>query len=138
MKWDKANLFGLRLGWFWYWRPRYWRIANAVIFYWFCFGLSWRMPWTKEAAYMRGRNEGFSEGMREAEHVAKLKAEECGAGEQEGEDMKQKTCTWEQDEWHGHWETECEHIFEFTDGGPLENEMVYCPYCGRKIKEEKP
>ena len=75
-EWSKAKLFSLRLRRFWYWRPRYWRIANAALFYWLCIGMSWRMPWTKEAAYMRGRNDGFAAGMREAEWIAYIKSEE--------------------------------------------------------------
>lgn len=33
----------------------------------------------------------------------------------------------------GMWETECNEAFSFTTGDPKENDMKYCPYCGKKI-----
>ena len=41
-------------------------------------------------------------------------------------------CEWKQDE-NGLWETECGNVFEITDGTPHENEMCYCPYCGKTL-----
>lgn len=43
-------------------------------------------------------------------------------------------CIWRLDdyEWNA-WESECDYLFTLTDGTPLENKMVYCPRCGKKI-----
>ena len=34
----------------------------------------------------------------------------------------------------GYYETKCGNAFVFFDGTPKENEFVFCPYCGKKIK----
>jgi len=46
------------------------------------------------------------------------------------------TCTWSTDD--GVWGTTCGNCFEFTTGGPRENKMEFCPYCGGAlvVKEE--
>ena len=28
--------------------------------------------------------------------------------------------------------------FAFNDGGPVDNRFMFCPYCGRTIKENRP
>jgi len=33
--------------------------------------------------------------------------------------------------------SECDMDFSFNAGTPKENKFVYCPYCGKKIKEVK-
>lgn len=45
-----------------------------------------------------------------------------------------KSCLWTQvdDSWY---ETECEHAFEFYNGGPKGNEFAFCPYCGKKLSQ---
>lgn len=48
--------------------------------------------------------------------------------------MKVKKCGWTQDE-NGAWETECGNMFEVTDGTPYENDMKFCPYCGKALAE---
>ena len=49
-------------------------------------------------------------------------------------------CVWEMVEngWHdpAYWETSCGGAAEFVNGGPSENDFVYCPFCGKKIREE--
>lgn len=49
------------------------------------------------------------------------------------------TCKWHKDayEWedHDYWETSCDNLFQFNDGGPKENHFEYCPYCGKRIDE---
>lgn len=41
------------------------------------------------------------------------------------------------DEHHDFWECQkCGLAWQFNDGGPEENEMNYCPKCGRRIKED--
>ena len=57
---------------------------------------------------------------------------------------KVETCEWKQDtgEWVG-WESNCGLSWDFINEGPVQNECVYCPRCGKKIavviepKEEK-
>ena len=34
------------------------------------------------------------------------------------------------------WTTDCGHDFNLLSGTPDENEMVFCPYCGKHIYEE--
>jgi hypothetical protein len=43
------------------------------------------------------------------------------------------TCGWEEDEMGGVFDTKCGNRFEFIDGGPEENGMKYCPYCGKVL-----
>jgi len=49
---------------------------------------------------------------------------------------QQKTCTWEEDDVYGMYETECGNAFEIIEGDIEENSFKFCPYCGRKIQEE--
>jgi len=42
------------------------------------------------------------------------------------------TCVWTEDE-NGIYQTECEDAFEFNDGAPADNGMVYCCYCGKRL-----
>jgi len=47
----------------------------------------------------------------------------------------QPYCKWEQDgEWNL-WDTDCGETFCLEAETPKENKMVYCCFCGRKIKE---
>lgn len=43
-------------------------------------------------------------------------------------------CEWEETE-DGNWETQCENMHVFLDGGPSANRHVHCPYCGGRIDE---
>ena len=45
------------------------------------------------------------------------------------------TCTWTENE-DGVYETNCGNLFVFNDGGPVENDFRYCPYCGRELREQ--
>jgi hypothetical protein len=45
------------------------------------------------------------------------------------------SCIWREDA-GGLWSTECGHAFEFNDGGPNENQIKFCGYCGSSLKEE--
>lgn len=45
-----------------------------------------------------------------------------------------ETCVWREDE-DGMWDTDCNGRFEFTDGGPIENRFIACPYCGASLQE---
>ena len=51
-----------------------------------------------------------------------------------GENMDDN-CLWEENP-DGQWETTCEQIFEFNNGGPENNGFGFCPYCGKKLVEK--
>jgi len=42
------------------------------------------------------------------------------------------TCEWRRDE-DGNYETSCDEMFTFTEGGVVENGARFCQYCGRPI-----
>ena len=54
--------------------------------------------------------------------------------------MTNEKCKWtlEDNYIDVHWETECGNAFCFGDGGPTDNGMIYCSYCGRKLVEVVP
>jgi hypothetical protein len=45
-------------------------------------------------------------------------------------------CTWTWEE-EGAWNTSCANQFVVNNGTPSENGMIYCCYCGRKLKEAR-
>ena len=52
--------------------------------------------------------------------------------------MMNETCRWT--EWAtmlgeptNNWDTECNHTFAITEGGPKENNMLFCCFCGKAI-----
>ena len=50
--------------------------------------------------------------------------------QEEGQSLE---CEWKADE-DGLWQcSECDIAWTFTDGGPEENELNYCPKCGRRL-----
>ena len=49
---------------------------------------------------------------------------------------KSKPCKWTEDE-DGNWDAECGGKFVLIDGLPSENNMNYCPYCGKSLKETR-
>ena len=46
-------------------------------------------------------------------------------------------CEWKYNDTEYYWESSCEHLHIFMADGPKENEYIFCPYCGKKIKEVK-
>jgi len=51
-----------------------------------------------------------------------------------------KTCKWiSREEFYGeysdHWSTDCGQVFVLNDGTPGDNNMKYCCFCGKKIKQ---
>lgn len=42
-------------------------------------------------------------------------------------------CRWRYDE-DDFWGTGCGEAFVFMDGGPAENRVAFCPYCGRPLE----
>ena len=45
----------------------------------------------------------------------------------------QPACEWWYDESEWKWEGQCGAAWQFTDDGPVENEMRFCPGCGRAV-----
>ena len=43
-------------------------------------------------------------------------------------------CEWKYNDTEYYWESSCEHLHIFMADGPKENEYIFCPYCGKKIK----
>ena len=46
---------------------------------------------------------------------------------------KANQCEWQYDEFHDAYHTSCGEIFIFIDGTPAENQINYCPYCGKQL-----
>lgn len=49
------------------------------------------------------------------------------------------TCTWSQvDDIHtpDTWEADCGALWTFTDGGPKDNNMRFCPKCGKHVQQK--
>ncbi len=44
-------------------------------------------------------------------------------------------CTWTPDD-DGNYATGCDNLFVIIDGTPSENQMAFCPYCGKRITEQ--
>ena len=45
-------------------------------------------------------------------------------------------CSWSEDG-DGGWESDCGLMWEFNnEGGPLDNDMRYCPKCGKPLMVE--
>lgn len=55
------------------------------------------------------------------------------AGDLEREAMSEN-CEWQEDI-DGVWETGCGNLFLITEGSPAENDMKFCPYCGKHLLE---
>ena len=43
-------------------------------------------------------------------------------------------CKWTEDD-ANEWDTMCGECFVFNDGGPEANNFLFCPYCGKELKE---
>ena len=52
------------------------------------------------------------------------------------EEAQPHKCAWRQDEYTGAYHTACGHMWQFTEGGLVDNDTRYCPYCGGKIVQE--
>jgi hypothetical protein len=52
--------------------------------------------------------------------------------------MKTKKCVWTSEVESSYWETDCGQGVYFTDvDGPKADGMLYCAWCGNKIKEKR-
>lgn len=43
------------------------------------------------------------------------------------------TCLWEEHHLGDFWSGACGASWIFTNGGPTDNQMTYCPQCGRRV-----
>ena len=50
---------------------------------------------------------------------------------------KKKVCVWKHDDWDetDSFETSCDQEFLLTEGGLKDNQIKYCPFCGKTIEE---
>lgn len=47
----------------------------------------------------------------------------------------EKRCCWQQEDWDsGVWFTDCNNAFWLEDGSPEDNKMIFCPFCGKKLR----
>lgn len=44
-------------------------------------------------------------------------------------------CVWAEDGEDGPWASSCGHYWQFTDGTPTENDMKFCPFCGKPLEQ---
>lgn len=47
-------------------------------------------------------------------------------------------CIWTSDPIDGGWDAACGDKHWLTDGTPADNNMRFCPYCGRRLEEGNP
>ncbi len=47
-----------------------------------------------------------------------------------------RSCAWREDE-DGVWGTSCGQRFELNEGTPAENDMRFCPYCGKPLEQHR-
>jgi|CXWL01.1.fsa_nt_gi hypothetical protein len=45
-------------------------------------------------------------------------------------------CLWTENK-DGQFETDCKHMHEFFDGGPQDNHLQFCGYCGKRVVERR-
>ena len=49
-----------------------------------------------------------------------------------------ESCLWKvyDEETNPYWESECGSMFQFNNGDWQANHFTFCPYCGKKIRDE--
>lgn len=50
-----------------------------------------------------------------------------------------RPCGWVSGSWrdgNNLWYSDCGHVFEFDNGGPVDNGFKHCPYCGLPLQEK--
>jgi len=45
-----------------------------------------------------------------------------------------QACTWTYDDMDDKWDSACGEAWQFVDGGPEENRVRYCHYCGKPVQ----
>ena len=43
-------------------------------------------------------------------------------------------CKWKYDDTHDKYDTTCDQAFQFINGNTVENNFLFCPFCGGKIE----
>jgi hypothetical protein len=69
-----------------------------------------------------------------AEFEIERRGGEVMAGKSTRDVIPAATCTWTYDP-DGYWQTQCGDQFCFSEGGPTENRVKFCHYCGREMVE---
>jgi hypothetical protein len=57
-------------------------------------------------------------------------------GKESMKKRKAETCVWKEDQFEGGWDGSCGIKWWLDYGNPKENEMNFCPRCGKRIKGE--
>ena len=42
-------------------------------------------------------------------------------------------CVWRED-YEGNWKSSCRKLWSFEEDSPADNDVRFCPWCGRKVK----
>ena len=59
-------------------------------------------------------------------------------GQYESAEPEEETCQWQEDD-GGLWScSKCDIAWQFMNDGPKENDVRYCPKCGKRIDEVSP
>lgn len=78
------------------------------------------------------RDERFPLTVNEMRQLAYLAQKHIEAARRTTPD---RGCEWKCDDVdNGTWESCCGEIWTFTEGGPIENGMLFCHRCGSKLK----
>lgn len=48
-----------------------------------------------------------------------------------------KKCKWRYDDVCEFWGTSCDNVFTLLEGSPKDNDMKFCPYCGKELWQLK-
>jgi len=51
--------------------------------------------------------------------------------------MEKQYCVWRLCRDDDAYETSCENMFQFMEGGCRDNKFMFCPYCGKPIIEKR-
>lgn len=82
--------------------------------------------------------QGAIDLLRSLRNVSAEEAEEQRKTYAELEKSMSRICKWTLDsvEWESNkWDSDCGESFTFEVGGPEENKMKFCCYCGKRLKE---
>lgn len=89
--------------------------------------------WTEE----KESTKGFTSAPTMPEVVAEIEKDKAIKKEWHSDTSKyEETCSWCQDD-DGVWQTKCGNSFILNHGGPTENKMAYCQYCGKRLEEKE-
>lgn len=72
----------------------------------------------------------------ERRFMAEVKIAQLEAENERLQKPNRTDCIWTYDDNHDYWETTCGNLFVIIEGTPVENNMVYCPYCGGRLLDK--